>query len=234
MHCRFLELSLLSENVLASLDFYRALGFAELATIDAREHPYAVVSDGRACIGLHNREFASPSVSFVLQNVARTLAGSAPVGLSPVYTRFGDDDFHEAGFVDPEGHAVTFVEARTFSPPDLGAHDTSLLGYFEGLALPSRDPAAGIECWERLGFVALDDPDEAPNGVTLTSDALNLILHPQLQPREPVMVFSGPDIEARIAMLKQRSIDFELELPGEQGVYLRTPEGLLIRLMPGD
>lgn len=228
---RFLEISLQSTDILASLDFYRLLGFKELLTSDPHPHPYAVTSDGRACIGLHQRAADAPVISFVVAELAAAIAAGLPPGLEPIYTRLGEDDFHEAGFVDGDGHVLTFLEARTFSPPTFGNDSASLLGYFEGVLLPSNDLKAAATRWENLGFVALDDAEASDEGVLLTSDSLNVHLRERKQAREAALLFSGPDLEARIALLKQRDIEFEQEIPGPDGAWLKTPEGLTIRLM---
>lgn len=234
MQCRFLEIALGSEDILASLDFYRALGFADLHTNDPHEYPYAVISDGRLCIGLHAADVDSPALSFVSPGLADSIRQNPPGGFRAVFTRFGEDDFHQAGFVDPDGHLITILEARTFSPPETRVEDASLLGYFEGISLPCRDLVSGAARWEGLGFVAMADPAQAENVLTLTSDGLNVILETRAEPREPSLVFSGPDHEARVALLKQRDIDFELELSGGSGARLRSPEGLAVRLLPDE
>lgn len=227
---RFLEISLASTDIVSSLAFYRALGFRELLTTDAHSHPYAATSDGRACIGLHNRDFDAPAISLVVPGLADAIARGIPTSLETIYTRLGDDDFHEAAFSDADGHALTFLEARTFSPPAFGAEDASLLGYFEGIDLPSSDFVSAATLWESLGFVALDDPQSSTDSVLLTSDTLNVHLRRRQQAREPALIFSGPDLEARIAMLKERDFEFEQEIPGDRGARLRTPEGLAICL----
>lgn len=227
---RFLEISLHSPDILASLDFYRVLGFRELLTSDAHPHPYAVTSDGRACIGLHHRAADAPVISFVAPGLAAAVAAGLPAGLAPIYTRLGEDDFHEAAFVDGDGHVLNFLEARTFSPPAFGSDDTSLLGYFEGILLPCNDLVAAVARWEDLGFVALNDPETSADSVVLTSDALNVHLQRRARLREPALLFSGPDLEARIALLQQRDVAFEQGVPDLHGARLRTPEGLVICL----
>lgn len=234
MRCRFLEISLPSADLMASMDFYRLLGFTELATNDAHEHPYAVVSDGRASIGLHGRAAAGPELSFVSPGLADAVAAGVPAGLNPVTTRLGEDDFHRARFVDADGHVLTLLEARTFSPPAATDARDSLLGYFEGVALPCVDLDSGARRWEALGFVALDDENGAATSVTLTSDAVNLILKTAPQPRETALWFSGVDIGKRIETLRQRGVELVQEIPGEHGVQLRTPEGLLLCLFDSE
>jgi len=50
---RFLEFSLATPDIRASLDFYTGLGFSSADVGDAWPHPYAVVTDGRICLGLN-------------------------------------------------------------------------------------------------------------------------------------------------------------------------------------
>lgn len=230
MRGRFLELSLKSDDIIASLAFYRTLGFSELLSNDVLEHPYAVCGDGRICVGLHDNTRDPVALSFVLPGLAEALAGGVPEGLTPSYTRLGEDDFHEAGFIDSDGQDICFIEARTFSPPAFAGENQSHLGYFEGLLLPSRDLAEAAARWERMGFVALGEAQPESAGLVLTSDHLNLHLRPRAQLREPALLFTGVDLGQRVASLKQRDVDFELEVADAIGVRLRTPEGLLIYL----
>ena len=65
MSARFLEIGLHAPDILASLDFYRRLGFTEASVGETWSHPYAAVSDGRIALGLHALDFASPSLTFV-------------------------------------------------------------------------------------------------------------------------------------------------------------------------
>ncbi len=48
---RFLEFSLATPDIQASLDFYTKLGFSQAEVGEAWLHPYAVVTDGRICLG---------------------------------------------------------------------------------------------------------------------------------------------------------------------------------------
>jgi len=68
---RFLEVSVRTNDVPKSLHFYKTLGFSELETADVWPHKYAVVSDGVLCIGLHDREFEAPAITFVQPDLAR-------------------------------------------------------------------------------------------------------------------------------------------------------------------
>ena len=69
---QFLEFSVRTPDILESLAFYKALGFTELESGDIWSHKYVVVSDGILNIGLHDREFSAPAVTFVHHDVAKT------------------------------------------------------------------------------------------------------------------------------------------------------------------
>lgn len=232
---RFLEISVACDDILQSLVHYRALGFAELLTGDAWDHPYAVVSDGRICIGLHNREMASPALSFVLPGLANALTSGLGDTLKSDYVYTGEEQFHRAGFSDPCGHPFVLLEARTFSPPNMPDTGSSLLGYFDGYALPCAHLAASVKCWESLGFVALEEQEKPYPQVILTSDNLNLILHQNQQLREPALIYRDEGLAKRVALISQRNLVFEREPFSETlhapMAWIRGPEGLLTVLI---
>ena len=167
---RFLEVSIHAPDILESLAFYERLGFTQASVGETWSHPYGVVTDGRLAIGLHKYEFPSPSLTFVQPDLMRRLDSIEALGIDLAFRRVGADVFNEAGFTDPDGQMVAMLEARTFSPPQRTARDTSKLGWFEEFALPVRDLAASGEFWERLGFVAAEQADDPYPRAGLTSD----------------------------------------------------------------
>ena len=134
---RFLELSVATDDIRASVEFYERLGFTQCVTSDVWSHPYGVLTDGRCVIGLHQYRFASPSLTFVRARVARHIAAIEATGVEIAFRRTGDEVFNEAGFRDPTGHMVTVLEARTFSPCD--RDQPSLCGELAEYSLPARD-----------------------------------------------------------------------------------------------
>jgi hypothetical protein len=68
---KFLEFSVRTPDILESLHFYKTLGFTELEIGEVWTHKYAVVSDGELTIGLHDREFDAPAITFVQQDIAK-------------------------------------------------------------------------------------------------------------------------------------------------------------------
>ena len=115
---QFLELSVRTPDVLESLGFYKALGFRELDTGDIWPHRYAVVSDGILNIGLHDREFDAPAITFVRHELAKNARSMADHGFVFTVMRLDEDAFNELGLDDHDGHHVSMVEARTFHAAD--------------------------------------------------------------------------------------------------------------------
>ncbi len=70
---RFLEASLATPDIQASLDFYVKLGFSQAEVGDAWPHPYAVVTDGRICLGLHQAAVPALSLTFVKPDLLKHL-----------------------------------------------------------------------------------------------------------------------------------------------------------------
>jgi len=135
---RFLELGLAAPDILESLHFYRTLGFTELAVGEVWPHKYAVVTDGRIFIGLHEHPVDSPVITLVQPSLRQHVLTLQDAGTPFELTRLGEDEFNLAVLHDPDGLAVMLVEARTYSPaPE--TPPASLLGECLELALPVRD-----------------------------------------------------------------------------------------------
>ena len=236
---KFLEVSIASADVAASLAFYESLGFAQADVGEALPYPYAVVTDGRVCIGLHQREApAGATLTWVLPNLAGQIESLEALGVAFDYTRIDDTALNSAGFVDPSGQAVTILEARTFSPPSLPPACSSSLGYFEEFAIPTRDLPAAAAFWERLGFIAFDPVTEPFGKIVAMGRDLNIGLY-DLDLPGPALVFSDPDMAQTVARLLERGHAFA-SLPraliAADCALLQAPEGtlLLLRATPAD
>jgi catechol 2,3-dioxygenase-like lactoylglutathione lyase family enzyme len=120
---RFLEVSIPAPDVLRSLAFYRALGFAELTTGDIRPWHYAVVTDGHIALGLQGAGgVEEPALTFVRPNLARQVEALERAGQAFEFRRLGAEEFHEAGLRSPDGLLILMIEARTWSPGTPGGH----------------------------------------------------------------------------------------------------------------
>jgi catechol 2,3-dioxygenase-like lactoylglutathione lyase family enzyme len=210
---RFLELSLPTPDVRASLEFYVKLGFAQAEVGEAWPHAYAVVTDGRICLGLHEDGAAQWSLTFVRPRLLQQLSALEALGVEFESRRLGNDVFNEVAWRDPGGHGIRLVEARTFSPVNTIAASGSACGYFLEVALPQPDIEAAKAYWERLGFVGMDDSDKPLPHICCTSDSIDIGLHDPLRILRPALLFDADNPGQRIATLAERGIEATDKLP---------------------
>jgi len=232
---RFHEFSVHAPDVLASIGFYERLGFTQVTTGEAWPYPYAVVTDGRLAIGLHQRELLqSPLPAFVLPDLFGKLAALERIGVEIIDRRLGNDVFNEASLETPGGQLIRLLEARTFSPSPRAPGEVSRLGWFEEFALPVADVKQAGRFWERLGFVPAEEGDEPYPHVGLTSDSLNVALLRAGVLNRPALTFTDPGMSARIAALADTGIEFARRLPGNldpsRHALLVAPEGTQLLL----
>lgn len=237
MFGRFLELSVDTDDIAASVRFYERLGFTQLTTGDTWAHRYGVLSDGRLCIGLHQRRGDSPTLSFVRPELAQHVHGLREAGFDTRNARLGDSDFHELQLRDPAGQAVALLEARTFSP-SRHANAGSLCGWFSSYSMPTLDSDASQAFWERAGFIALEMPDDPLMQLAFTSDTLTLTLHRPRLFEMPLLVFTDPQMAERIERLDAMDIRGEADLPRgldrRSNALIASPEGMHLLLLQGE
>jgi hypothetical protein len=197
-----------------------------------------VLSDGRLCIGLHQRPGPSPVLTFVRPGVAATVGAFATAGIELTRCHTGDEVFNEIAFEDPFGHAVAVLEARTYSPPARDPTDTSLCGDFAELSLPARDFAVAQQFWEPLGFVAAEQVEQPYPRLSLTSDHLDLAFHPPAVCNRPMLVFRDAAMRARLARLEDLGMELTAAPPAVQAAdacaVLTAPAATALLLLQDD
>ena len=232
MFGRFLELAIATPDIALSVQFYERLGFVQLPTSDAWPHRYGVLSDGRIHLGLHECAMPSPSVCFVLPELAQARARLVAAHIEPELTRLGEDQLHQLRVRDPAGQAITLLEARTYSPAAPPTGGESLCGYFSHLSLPEPDFKRARAFWERAGFVALPELEEPYAHLPLTSDRLNLGFHRRRTFDGPLLVFECADLAAQRMRLAALNIPLSSEMPRgvdrARSVLIEAPEGTLL------
>jgi catechol 2,3-dioxygenase-like lactoylglutathione lyase family enzyme len=234
---RFLEVSLAAPRILESWQFYQQLGFTSATVGEIWSHRYAVVTDGRATIGLHDATLEGPTLSYVLPDLAQHTAPLTASGIEFESQVLGDDAFNEVRFVAPYGQRTRLVEARTFSPPERPA--LSALGWFEEYAIPVSDLERARTYWEDLGFVTAAEQDEPWPHLSLTSDTLDIGLYLTRELHAPTLVFSADDLGAVRERLGTLGIEPETRLPRSLDpathLVLVAPEGthLMVTLPAG-
>lgn len=235
---RFHELSVPTQDILASVEFYERLGFTQAQARDVWPHPYAVVTDGRIVIGLHQSPARALSLTFVQPDVARRCADLERSGLRLAYRRTGAEVFHEAGFNDPSGGLIALLEARTYSPAGRRPESTSRCGYFAALGLPAANFDAARRFWEPLGFVAGEELEEPYPHLPLTSDHLSIAFHRPRTLAGPALIFAEEDMAIRISHLREDGVEPSGDLPAgldpAANALIEAPEGTLLLLLAAE
>ncbi len=222
---RFLEFSLATPDIQASLDFYTRLGFSQAQVGEAWLHPYAVVTDGRICLGLHQGANPASSMTFVKPGLLKYVQALEELGLEFEFRHLGNDVFNELGWFDPSGQLVRLIEARTFSPSKRTGAETSRCGYFQEIALPTPNLEVSKAYWEQFGFVGMEEWDDRLPHVSCTSDYVDLGLYDPSHLRRPTLRFEVDDIGSTLARLAEIGILPAGEIPRP---LRQTPAAVLI------
>ena len=225
---RFLELSVPAPRILDSWRFWERLGFAGALVGETWTHRYAVATDGRIAVGLHDADVAPGTLTYVRPDLGGHLTRLESAGVELETRVLGDDRFNEATFTAPGDQPFRLVEARTWSPPERAT--PSLFGWFEEYAIPVRDLEAAREYWERLGFVAVEEREHPWPGVGLTSDTLDVGLHAGADLGGPTLVFVADDLVTLRERLAEAGVEPDARLPRaldpRRWLRVTSPEGV--------
>lgn len=222
---RFLEFSVHTPDILDSLHFYKSLGFTELETNDIYSHRYAVVSDGELNIGLHDKEFDSPAISFVQRDLAQHARSMSDHGYDFNFLQLDEDAFNKLGFRDRDGHAVVMVEARTFHGSEDANNDSQCGRWFE-LTLPVRDTVRAASFWAPVAPTLLEMREEPTIHLRFDATGVALGLSESIALDAPSLCFRCPDRHGLMGILEQRGMKHE-KFPGFEGAFvaIKAPEG---------
>ena len=225
---RFLEFSVRVTDILESLQFYKTLGFVELEIGDMWSHKYVVVTDGELNIGLHDREFDAPALTFVQQDLAKHGRSMTDRGVSFSYMQLDEDFFNELRFADRDGHAITMLEARTFHASD-GSERDSLLGSWLELTLPVRDALHAAQFWAPIAPTLLEMREDPTVHMRFDADGAPLGLSESIALNGPSLSFRCADRDALMESLEHHGMRFE-KFPGFEGAFVavKAPEGTML------
>ena len=224
----FLEFSVRTPDILESLHFYRTLGFVELEIGEVWSHKYAVVSDGELNIGLHDRVFDAPAISFVQRDIAKHARSMADHGFEFSYMQLDEDAFNELNFPDRDGHMVAMLEARTFHLSDETENDSHCGHWFE-LTLPVRDAVRAAQFWAPIAPTLLEMREEPTIHMRFEASGIPLGLSESIAVTAPSLCFKSPDRHGLMGLLEQNGLEFE-KFPGFEGAFvaIKAPEGTVL------
>jgi hypothetical protein len=225
---RFLEFSIRVPDIIESLSYYKLIGFTEREIGDVWTHKYAVVGDGILNIGLHDREFDAPAISFVQPDLAKHARSMSDHGFDFRFLRLDEDVFNELGLTDRDGHMLTMCEARTFSGND-EFDDDSLLGTSLEVSLPVRDAVRSARFWAPVALNLLRMREEPTIHMRFDAGGIALGLSESIALEAPSLCFRCQDKEALLAIVEQHGLPHE-KFPGYEGAFvaLRAPEGTML------
>ncbi|MGI9237581.1 MAG: hypothetical protein ACR2QZ_09305 [Woeseiaceae bacterium] len=231
---QFLELSVRTTDILESLHFYKTLGFVELEIGDVWPHKYAVVSDGELNIGLHDRDFEAPALTFVQHDLAKHARSMSDHGFEFNYMQLGEDSFNELRFSDRDGHSIIMLEARTFHASEEADNDSHCGSLFE-LTLPVRDTLRAAKFWAPIVPTLLDMREEPTMHMRFDADGVPLGLSESIALNAPSLSFKCSDRDALIALLEHDGIQFQ-KFPGFEGAFaaIPAPEGTMLYIFGED
>ena len=225
---RFLEFSVRTPDILESLHFYKTLGFVELDIGEVWPHKYAVVSDGELNIGLHDREFDAPAITFVQQDIAKHARSMSDHGFNFSFMQLNEDAFNELRFSDHDGHMVTMLEARTFHLSEDAENDSKCGRWFE-LTLPVKDALRAARFWAPIAPSLLEMREEPTTHMRFEANGVPLGLSESIALSAPSLCFKCPDRQQLMDLIEQKGMNYE-KFPGYEGAFvaIKAPDGTIL------
>lgn len=231
---RFLEVSVRTTDILASLNFYKSLGFGELQIADVWPYKYAVVGDGDLNIGLHGLDTGAPAITFVQQDLARHARSMADHGFDFSLMRLDDDVFNQLEFCDRDENLITMLEARTFHLSKESDNDSRCGRWFE-LTLPVRDAVNAAQFWAPIAPALLEMREEPTTHMRFQADTIPIGLSESIALKSLSLCFRCTDLPLLLSHLERESIVFE-KYPGFEGAFaaITAPEGTTLYVFEED
>ncbi len=225
---RFLEFSVRTPDILESLGYYKMFGFTELDIGEVWSHKYAVVSDGALSIGLHDREFDAPAISFVQRDIAKHARSMTDHGFEFTFMHLDEDVFNELGLADRDGHKITMLEARTFHAASEDENNSMCGTWFE-LSLPVRDAVRSARFWASVAPNLLRMREEPTTHMRFDIGGAALGLSESIALSSPSLCFRCHDKEALLAFVENHDLPHQ-KFPGFEGAFiaLKAPEGTML------
>lgn len=231
---QFLEIAVTARPVAETLTFYCGLGFQQVEVGDQPNSPNAVVICPGVAIGLHESELDGPVPTFVRPDLNAHSRALRRAGVSLEFARLSDDQFNQAGFLDPTDRLVLLLEARTWSPATWSHGNVSLCGEFVELSLPTHSTKECCSFWEALGCTLTFSEDQPSPRTRLTGYGLALGYY-EAGWFPAGLTFVAPDLDARVAFLKAKGYAPRRGAPvapaGRPAATLLAPEGTAIYLV---
>ena len=229
---QFLEIAVATRPLAPAFEFYRSLGLKAIPVGDLLADSYAAFFDGTVAIGLHERDSASPVLTFVRPQLRDYVRSIRRLGAEIEHTHLADDEFNWIGFADPNGQAIALLEARTFPPGEWDPKNVSACGEFLEFSLAAESLDASKAFWESLGLKAVASGDAPHPWLRLAGHGLLLGLHESSFPSGPT--FRSAHVHARLEYLRAKGMSARAGSPfagNGRSVTVTAPDGMPIYLL---
>lgn len=231
---QFLELSVYAPDIIESLAFYKTLGFSELESGDVWPHKYAVISDGKLCIGLHDRTLEEPTLTFVHRDLAKHARAMSDHGFDFNLLRIDTDVFNELGFRDRDGNMISMIEARTFTPPDEDVEQSMCGEWFE-LSLPAKDAMRAGRFWAPLAPVMIELREDPTPHLRFDAAGMSLGLSEHYALKTPSPCFVCDDLSSVLSDVERHGLEIDTNPRYESSfISIQAPEGTTLYLFESD
>lgn len=209
---QLLEFAVSASPLAMAVEAYGALGMWDVPVADFVPGARAVVSDGRLCIGLQDDELDGPVPTFVRPGLKEHVRALDAAGVELELVELADDQFHRAGFRDPNGILILMVEARTFPPVEPSPQSVPACGTFAELSVATQSLDASTRFWTSLGFSPIGETDDPHPWRRLEGHGLVVGLHETGRFRA-ALTFHAPQLDARIEYLRAKGFELRRESP---------------------
>jgi catechol 2,3-dioxygenase-like lactoylglutathione lyase family enzyme len=221
-----LEFSIAADPLGPAVDFYRTLGFREAPVGNIVPDAYVPLALDRVTVGLRVTGPPDPVPAFVRPDLKSYLRGLKHSDVALEFAETADDQFHRAGFRDPNGLLVVLLEARTCAalPPDPAT--VSPLGEFLEYSMPTHSIDETVSFWEKLGVRRIHGGEAPQPWCRIEGHGLTLGVYAGRRFR-PGLCFSCDNAEARFAYLEAKGFRLSRHepfgLPGRAVATLEAP-----------
>ncbi|MDX1516282.1 MAG: hypothetical protein R3288_05550, partial [Woeseiaceae bacterium] len=190
--------------------------------------------DGVLSIGLHEREFDAPAVTFVQPELAKHARSMTDHGFYFSVMRLDEDVFNELHLSDRDGHTIIMLEARTYYGADAFANDSACGTWFE-LTLPVRDAMRSARFWAPVAPIVLRMREEPTLHMRFDAGGIALGLSESIALHGPSLCFKCQDRKAIRSICELHGITTQ-KFPGFEGAFraIRAPEGTCLYLFDED
>ncbi|MBN2366202.1 MAG: VOC family protein [Calditrichaeota bacterium] len=223
----YFQISLSSENLQTSLDFYLNLGFSEIEVYKDAAVPWAIISDGFNIYMLSQNKFPSPALNYYDKNLEERLPALEEAGLKTEQTTGESGKLQSAVLIDPTGVGISLINMDSRGLPRPSLSDSLLTGRFLELSIPVPDLTESLIFWKNLGFHLVSEGVKPYPMTVLSDNQIRIGLHQTVVFTSPAITYSTTNPDQTKKELTDLGTEFE-SIPGyTNGIRFTSPDNQL-------